>query len=122
MCTEVCEPLLKHELSSVLLLSCARMPRPYLHPQSSYVYHPWGSWAHSQVWPYTTVARFPGPEPASDWIDRSVTGKVILGGTHNDSLKMVLLFETQPKQPHISPKGGIKKYAHLSVCETVLSL
>lgn len=35
---------------------------------------------------------------------------------------MVLLFETQPKQPHIALKGGIKEHAHLSVCETVLSL
>ena len=123
MCPKVWELLLKHELQSTLLLSSpARLPRAYPLPNSSYAHHLWAPrhihrCRHISLW-FT----FLGLSPDLERIDRSVAEKVILGETHNDSLKIVPLFETQPKQPLIALKGEIKKHAHLSGCEIVLLL
>lgn len=94
MCTGVWEPSLKPVLPSPLLvLSPTKLPElTLLHTTVMLT-------ARGLPGTFTDVATqmwftFLGLSPASEGIDRCVSGKVILGEMHDDSLKMVLLFET----------------------------
>ena len=94
------------EVPSDLLLSPALLPFFKL-----LMLWPRGSQAHSQMWPHTTEVPIPGPEPCFLRISRSV-----LGQTHDDSQKMVLLVETWPSNLSWLGGGGGPKHPCSSAC------